>query len=515
MGTSLIRNIILALVLVVLSFLLGITAADSTKDALMIFVIISGVIFFVALGKKIWMAIFLLTPFCAFYPSLVEFPTAHLLYVAIFIYWLMLWMLGHVKLTWRRLLPLDILISVFMAYMVFSYVRNPVSVSFLEQFGIVTDNIGGKEYFISIVAFASYIALSAIPFPKDKLLNVLKWGLVISLTVMVLNSFRGALIGNDEYETMAEEVSKSRFSYFSTLGTYITILVYGCVPFSKLLLSPKYLLLLILGFLSVLISGWRTSFVVYGASVIGCSLIKKEVFALIACVIVTYGGLMYMGETGFLHQTPMGVQRVLSLLPGVRVNAAIARGAQASSDWRVEMWKRALDPRTGLIKDYLFGDGPTRSKSYIIRHYRALHRGETWSGDQRFFSETKQWHSGIITNLSVLGIVGSIIMLSVQVLLMVWTVCICRALRGSAYYIYSLYNLIPALFAGFFFYYISTGVVGSFLGTFPAMAFLKMYYNIAIEEGRLRPWSWKKRYVPILIQEQGKMTAVNPLSAIF
>lgn len=496
-----IKNIVLSVVLIILAFFLGISVADDAKMAGAVFICFTGVVALIALGKRIWMAIFLLPPLCAFYPSIINFSTTQLLYVSIFGYWLILWGLGHVKLTWRKLLSLDILVFLFIGYLAIQFAQNPVSVSFLEYFGVETDRIGGKEYYTGVVAFLSYVALSVIPFPKDKLLRVLKWALVITVTLTVVRSCFHAVIGSSQYDSMMEEGMKSRFSYFAEVGMMITILVYGCVPFSRIVFSIKYLFLMLAGFVFVLISGWRTHFVIYGATGIACALIKREMIIMVVCVLIAYCGVFYLGLRGSLLHLPYGVQRTLSLVPGVQVDKAIARSAQASSDWRVEMWKQALDPRSGQIKDYVWGDGMFRSKGEIERHTRAVARRETWSGDQSFFMTTKQWHGGFVTNISAIGIVGSSILGMLQLWTMFLVIRVCRALRGSDYYVYALFQTI-GLFSGVFFYYISTGTIGHALDALPTMALLKMYYNIAIEEGRLQPWSWRKRYVPMLLQEQ-------------
>ena len=508
MGGSLIKNIVLSVVLIILAFFLGVSVADDAKGAGAIFICFTGVVALIALGKRIWMAIFLLPPLCAFYPTIINFSTTQLLYVAIFMYWLIMWGLGHVKLTWRKLLSLDILVFLFVGYIAIQFVQNPVSVSFLEVFGIETDRIGGKEYYTGVVAFISYLGLSVIPFPKDKLLKVLKWALVITVLLAVVRACSSAVIGSSRYDSMMEEGMKSRFSYFAEVGMMITILVYGCVPFSRIVFSIKYLFLMAVGFVFVLISGWRTHFIIYGAAGIACALIKREMIIMVVCVLIAYCGIFYLGLRGSLHHLPYGVQRTLSLVPGIQVDRSIARSAKASSDWRVEMWKQALDPRTGQIIDYVWGDGMFRSKGMIERYMRAIARREAVMADQQAFMTTKQWHGGFVTNISAIGIVGSSILGLLQLWTMFLVIRVCRALRGSDYYKYALFQTV-GLFSGVFFYYISTGMVGLALDTLPTMALLKMYYNIAIEEGRLQPWSWRKRYVPMLLQEQELTAAKN------
>ena len=508
MGGSLIKNIVLSVVLIILAFFLGVSVADDAKGAGAIFICFTGVVAFIALGKRIWMAIFLLPPLCAFYPTFINFSTTQLMYVAIFMYCLIMWGLGHVKLTWRKLLSLDILVFLFIGYLAIQFAQNPVSVSFLEVFGIETDRIGGKEYYTGVVAFISYLGLSVIPFPKDKLLKVLKWALVITVLLAVVRACSFAVIGSSQYDSMLEEGMKSRFAYFTEIGMMITILVYGCVPFSRIIFSVKYIFFLVVGFLFILISGWRTYFVIYGATGIACALIKREMIVMIVCVFIAYLGFFYLGLRGSLLHLPYGVQRTLSLVPGIQVDRSIARSAKGSSEWRVEMWKQALDPRSGQIKDYVWGDGMFSSKGEIERHVRAVARRETHAGDQRFFMKAKLWHGGFVTNISAIGIVGSSILGLLQLWTMFLVIRVCRALRGSDYYTYALFQTV-GLFSGVFFYYISTGMIGVALNTLPTMALLKMYYNIAIEEGRLQPWSWRKRYVPMLLQEQELTAAKN------
>jgi len=59
------------------------------------------------------------------------------------------------------------------------------------------------------------LGLSVIPFPKDKLLKVLKWALVISVLLAVVRACSSAVIGSSRYDSMLEEGMKSRFAYFA------------------------------------------------------------------------------------------------------------------------------------------------------------------------------------------------------------------------------------------------------------------------------------------------------------
>ena len=213
MGSTLLRNIVLALALVIFSFVVGIVAADSAQEAAVWLFAVIGILVFIAAGKKIWMGIFLVTPFCDFMPSVAGFSSAQLLIVAIFFYWLILAMLGHVKLEWKKLISLDIFVFLFVAYMAFSFYRKPVSVSVLRDFGVETDNVGGKEYFQTVAAFLAYIGISAIPFPKESLLKVLKWNLVLVIAVSIMLIVKGLFLGASDSSGLGDEMQNRRFSY--------------------------------------------------------------------------------------------------------------------------------------------------------------------------------------------------------------------------------------------------------------------------------------------------------------
>lgn len=506
MGSTLLRNIVLALALIIFSFVVGIVAADSAQEAAVWLFAVIGILVFIAAGKKIWMGIFLVTPFCAFMPSVAGFPSSQLLIIAIFFYWLILAMLGHVKLEWKKLISLDILVFLFVAYMAFSFYRNPVSVAILRDFGIESDNVGGDEYYVLLSSLLVYIAISMISFPRSVLPRILKWNLVLIIAITLFIALKGAIIGGGtlgatESDTLADEFQNTRFSYFSSLGIIITTLVYGSIPYRNVIFSLKHLALLFVGFLSVLISGWRSTFVIYGASVLGCAIIKRELSVLLFCGCIMYGGIWYMSERGVVKELPFGAQRVLSMCPGIEVESHIKRDAEGSSDWRIQLWKWALDPRTGYIKDYLLGDGPGQSLSAMLRSHRAYYRGELRES-QTQFAVQKQWHSGFITNLSYIGIVGSIIMFVTQIWSVLLAFVVCNSMKNNHYYIYSLL-LFVYFFRNIFVYYISTGTINVFSGTFISMAYLKMYYNIALEDGRLQPWRWRKRYVPIMAKKIG------------
>lgn len=503
MPNALVKNVLTTLILVVLCIVVGAEAAENTKAALGIIGGLVGAVFLIWMGPRCWVLLYLVPPIMTLLPlpgKLAELPVAFLVAGVVLFYWVLMWIMGYVRFKWRSLFIMDFLVLTVFLYMVYSYYLHPVS---MAMFGYDAEFVGGKEYVWCIVATIYYLAISCVPCTYEQLLRVFKWAIRLSLAaccVTIALSLLGVRGGTDITE-LGDAAMNTRFSMFVKISMYGIIFLYGCNPMLNVLTSVRLLGGCLLCLLGILLSGWREVLMSSSFTILSLAVVKRELWCMALLGGLTYGGLLYLSAEGIVEKAPFGVQRCLSVAPGVTISQEVRRDTEHSSEWRVEMWRWALDPRTGYIQDYVWGDGFGQSVDYLRRETVAMMRGTVAYGDQEFFANTGTWHSGIITSIHRLGYVGLAIISLVYLCGICMMLRVCMALRGTALYLPAIFFLIPyggepSLF------YISAGSIPKFFQTYIYLATIKLLYCVGREQGLIAPIGLQQRYVPLVIREQ-------------
>lgn len=497
MGSSITRNIVGALVLIVLSFIIGIMAADSAKQAALIIIAAAAMVGIIAMGKHVWITLFLLPPICRLLPDFGGMPVSYALYTAVLCYWSLLRMLGYVNFTWRKLIGADIIIIALTIIMGVAFYRRPASIDAINNlFGIDTDYIAGRAFPVFVFSLIQYICFSCIPFKRNAILKCLKWNLILQLActfILGLSSLRGAVAHeNSDY---------LQYGMFREFGEIIFITVYCSAPFFKLIVSPKAIVALSISAITIFFSGFRSMLAQFGLLVIAVCIVKKEYYALIISFIIGVISIGLLHASDSLKELPFQAQRTLCVIPGLAVEQGIRAGTDASTNWRVEMWKWALDPRTGHIKDYMLGDGFGIEAAYQRRSMRSVMRGDLVHGDQKDFAKLRVWHSLFIDTLQSVGYLGVFVIYGAVLYATFVMYRINTRLRDTPFFIYSmLYTSRISVFAIYFF--LSTHSLYSFLVILMShLAYLKVFHNIAVDEGKIFKGK-KTKYVPMLIRQQ-------------
>ncbi len=508
MAQNIVGKIVACLLLVLLCFVIGAQAAESAKSTLMLVVGLVGVVFMLVVGTRSWILLFLLPPLLAVLPlpgGLKDIGGGFLVACVVLPYWLFMWAMGYVKVRWRGLLALDILFLALLCLMVAAYIKRPVAI---QALGLDFDNIGGKIYFVAIGALVYYLALSLIPISYQNACKVLNWRIWVVLVCSFIGAGLGLLDfggGEEATETLGEAMQGSRFGVLRPVGTYGSLLIYALYPLSRILCNPALLMGMLVGFACIALSGFRSFLTYQIVSLTFISFVKKELNLVICIGVLAYGGLLVLSSSGTLLSLPHGIQRTLSAIPGMKVSEDSRRDAEGSTDWRVLMWKWAMDPRTGYIKDYIWGDGFGVSQSDLQRRFRAEMRGERdhlRRSDQEYYAESGQWHSGWITAIHRLGIVGMIVvnMFILYSCLLVLRVTI--SLRGTPLLVPALVFLIPYTSSPVAFN-LSAGSIEGILLNISTIGLAKLLFCIAREQGLIIPWTQRKRYVPLMIEQHG------------
>ena len=228
---------------------------------------------------------------------------------------------------------------------------------------------------------------------------------------------------------------------------------------------------------------------------------------IVCAFIMCMATLVAINTRETINLLPYTVQRTLAVFPWMDVNPSIRSDTDDSSEYRVVLWKWAMDERTGMVDDYIWGDGCTMKASDKDRHLRSFARYNYASLTQERLAHIGEWHSGFIAIMKQLGIAGLILVVSAHIYAFITAFRIAMALQGTSlltYFLIYSYTLINSIT-----FYILPCETVTFLKHLAAFSFLKVFYWIAVEEGRLTPNNNNKRYVPILSQQNVNESAIH------
>ena len=500
MNATAIRNVIVAIVLVLFCILVGSYAAEDKNVSVFMLAGIVGFIFMVVLGRRSWVLLYLLPPVLVFLPLgiLGKLPAGFLVAGFVLAYWALMWIMGYVQFKWRALPALDCIVLALFLYYLLTFYWHPVSIN---ELGIEAEYVGGKEYVWCLLAVVYYVTLSCIPCSYDALYSVLRKAMYLVVGVTVLVAISG-LFGMVSAGSLGEEAGNSRFTLFSELGVVVFLIAFSKKSFHEIMASPKYIAIMLFCCAAVVISGWRERLVMFGAIGLALCYIKREMAYIIFFGIAAYGALLYLSEEKVVEeQFPYGMQRTLSIFPGVQIRDDVRAETENSSEWRKVMWRWALDPRTGYIKDYVWGDGFGQAVSDLNRYNVSLMRGSASVGDQEDFAYTGTWHNGPILAVHRTGIVG-LALITITFLYGAFLIArVCRAYRGTPMFMLAVLFLCR-FYGNLALFYVSAGTIHGFFDNFIFLALVKVLYCVGRENGIIVPVFSKGRYNPMLIAEQ-------------
>lgn len=502
-----IRNFIVAIFLVIISVLMGTYAAEDKDIPILMIAVFLGIIFMLFLGRRAWGAIYIFPPLIPYLPIgiLQMLPGGFLVAGGVLAYWVVMRVMGYVQFQWRTLWILDILTAVLLLYFVVSFANHPVAINAL---GVDAEYVGGKEYVWAILAPIYYVALSSIPCTYEGLYKVLRWSFWLLLAASVFAVVMG-MMGLAQSGDTGEAITNSRFSMFAGVGTLCFYILFSKKSIPQVLASPKLLLVAFLCVVAVVISGWREKLLMFCTSAMALFVIKRELIYMVVISVLAYGMLLYLSHEKIVEEHfPFGMQRTLSMVPGVKIKDDVRRETEHSSEWRKVMWRWALDPRTGYIRDYVWGDGFGQSVAELNRYSTSLMRGTVMFGDQDDFARTGTWHNGPIMTIHRLGLVGLGIFTVIFLYGIFLVGRVCRAYRGTPMFLLAMVFLLD-FYGEIAHFYISAGTIRRFLDVYIYLGLAKVLYCIGREEGLIIPMVSSSRYKPILISEQERRDLIS------
>jgi hypothetical protein len=215
---------------------------------------------------------------------------------------------------------------------------------------------GGMQY-VSLMAgllffvFSSYVSIS-----QKQLRKMLFWFFVLSLVpavALVIARFvpHGDLIyhvveiGTNEAETAVaqwEMPEVTRWAYMQYPAIWMGVLAIILYD-RRFSFSPAVILVSLMSFLMMGLSGHRTVVVLLGVTVLVYVIIRRRTVRL-PQFLKLMGALSVITVAIYLFadHLPLAFQRAVTWLPGIEVSYAADADALATTKWRIELWRQLI-----------------------------------------------------------------------------------------------------------------------------------------------------------------------------
>jgi hypothetical protein len=387
----------------------------------------------------------------------------------------------------------DFLLFAMGFYLVVGFIRNPVG---FEVFG--SDRVGGRPYYTIFVASLAYwvlVRVSLRPASSNRMAGFLAVGrLFDGVTAQLLHwippliPFFAMYYVSDIHDAIDSGIrinpmsgifveTSERLGYLMAIGYPILAYMAARYPMPALLnpTRPWRIGLVILGFLCVLFSGFRSMLVLSTAGFIVAGYFyrgRSEVARMLTiCAILLF--VLALGN-GNIFDLPKPAQRALSWLPGNWDDFAV-RDAKGSTEWRLEMWDIMLNTNR-YIDNHWLGDGFGFKKRDLEQMNWNIMYG-SGAGSQEEFMIMGGVHSGPVSAIRFVGYVGLALYLVLLTFMAIeaWRCCI-RA-KGTPFQILAFFVAIPIIIEPLFFVLIFGAFDASVPNTIFALGMLRMIKN--------------------------------------
>lgn len=380
----------------------------------------------------------------------------------------------------RKTTTLDVLILINLAYLLTVYARNPVGF-----FAIQTSMVGGRPYFEIILAFCGYIILSRIKltdviarfFPLFFVVPTLLLGALEIVTRLipqfgtVLNQVYTGVGGARESIMPSGPEAQIGVTRFTSLQfTGMTGVLALCARYNPItLISPFHplrTLLFAAALLAIFLSGFRSAFLFAMVAFLLSALLRRRLRDVwVAGAAGALGLVLLISLQGSVIQLPSTMQRALSWLPGDWSEDAVA-DAEGSSLWRFEMWEWAWHD-TRIMRDKVWGQGfgfTIDEMNIIANAMLAGQIGGEFLGasDRESFMITGAFHSGPLSTIKFIGIVGFIPYYIMMCYMAVLAWRLCRRAHGTKVFTLALFVCIPIIYEPFNFIFVFGGLDGNY-----------------------------------------------------
>jgi hypothetical protein len=433
------------------------------------------VVIFVKLKTNIWVLVpmgWYLTGRLPWLP--IPFTVRDLCFMAVIFFFTLFF--ATRALPWKRKIGmLDYLIYINLVYLAIVFARNPVGFWAMQ-----TSMVGGRPYFEIGLAFGVFMILSRVQI-TDFIARVFPLLFVIPAWCVAILDVIGRLVPQAAYPlamiysgigskgvTSAFEqeaqLGETRMVGMQNAGLASTLAL--CAKYNPItMLSPLYplrIILLMAAFGAIFLSGYRSVLLFAMVAFVLSALLRGRLKDLwVAGAAMLLAVLVLVSLQGSVLQLPRTMQRALSWLPGDWDQQALG-DAQASSQWRFEMWEWAWNDDR-ILRDRTWGQGFGLSIDDMNLIASSLLSGQgggslLGGSDRENFMITGSFHNGPLSAIKYIGIVGLCLYYPLMCYMawLAWRICI-RA-RGTKAFSLALFVGIPIIYEPFNFVLIFGGL---------------------------------------------------------
>lgn len=513
MGNNVVKSILVAVLLIVLSFSVGVSAAEDAKGAGMIIAACCALFAVMWMKEKIWLALFYLPVLVCFGVYTPIFPAQVSTYVVAIVVMVPLLLnkkRGRVQFEWRSLPAIDIPFFLFIAIIAYSLYRFPVlPKSVTNVIGISLDYSGGADYLWGGLALLAYLVYSVIPIEMKVLEKHVNYIIKIAFVIALVLAFSSYIFRPAPTSTQASEITvmESRFNYFLAPGKVAVLYLIGTKSLRDIFSSMRYFVALMAACIGVLVSGSRghvAALVLQGWLLM---FLRREASYLVTLLLIGYGGMFFLSEADMMNKLPFGLQRISRELPGIKMEGVAADSAAHSTLMRDKLAEVGFDPNSGYIKDYVWGDGLAIDYEQLMRLQSAPSMVEG-NVIQQFIARNALhkcgWHNGLLNIIHPLGYVGLAAVIWLSSVTFIYVYIVLRAYVNHPVYpllvitmsivIEWMLHLYARLGAG--------GLSSVFNVFFISTIMAKVFYCEGVKHGLIVPMLKRKSYIPLAVQER-------------
>ncbi|MFN6018263.1 MAG: hypothetical protein ACK49N_11855 [Verrucomicrobiota bacterium] len=464
-NTRIFQTIIALVVGIFMAIWLGLNiVTDQTQTILKIIFAVLFVICF-ALGRRIW----LLIPLAASLGLSLRIPgqpDALLLAQIAFIAFSVPQFFMR-KLPWRlQFTELEFWMLMLTIMIAQVYMRNPVGVSIFGG-----DTIGGKAYALYAIALISALILCGLRVPASEL----KWltrisiaGGIMNLAISILGAFVPTIgFYTGQSYTRSDEVSHqnrdavdtgsvTRLPYLTGFGNNLALWISCYISPLIAMVRPLWLLLILVMVAASLMGGYRNGIM---SVMLTCFLGIAYRSGSIGIVLSSFIGIVaitLLALVNLVTPLPPNVQRTLTFLPGTW-EQRYKDDADASTEWRVEVWKEALLTDRWIHNKWL-GDGLGFSAAELAAQMNTREGARAgisgFDAQRESILASGDYHSGSVTTIRVIGYVGLFVFLIAQIRLACHAHELIRKYKNTEWFPLTLLVGIPIIYKPFFFVFI-------------------------------------------------------------
>jgi hypothetical protein len=333
------------------------------------------------------------------------------------------------RLPWHAL---DIILFLNLLYLIFTLFHHPVG---FHAFG--SETIGARPYVNFTMAFVAYWVIVRLP---DSVRTVswapyLLFAGVVFLTVLYVIAYvipslpshltflYAATDINAYFSSWTLRASIPRYEKLADFGLALLLILCSYYPPRTLFHLTRvrsYMFLLSMG--CILASGFRNTMLwAMAALSISCILYRnwRELLVAMLSGTLLLGALAY-GQ-GRFYDLPLPAQRSLSFLPG-QWSPIVMADVEGSTEGRFRWWKDIIQNR--LIEDWVFGDGFGALQSDI-------QSASSMGTFEDFVLLTGAYHSGPLTAIRYVGLIGMILLYALMGTIAYWSVVYVRRCWGT------------------------------------------------------------------------------------